>query len=736
MTMATAGRKPGGSGPTTPERKTGEMQESPPGKEEIEKRVKSRLKVEIVTQTEKGKPDTKINRYAATKSVVANLLKAQPDISICEREGSNSFSDPEEMPKDQMEFTKFFPTSVEDNRSFQKLTMEITVLSPRNIEEIKNSKDRAFFKYLVENSIYIKENKFDKLDVKEIGFIAGKSANLTWRPDFEKELHEALEKTTSALIPKFEVLPREMRYREKSGSLHGVKVLTIKCESDNADVLKAMLTDANLDKRKLGQFIPHGVSMNKLYEDGLQSQDDMDKDLTCIPVFGLAKEAMEAPMDGDHNLHKDMKSFLLDGIEVSEKVPLIEAIEQTNQTESDGKWMFICQAKHADAVKEYITSGLQQNYKESSKYDDEDLNTKKYPSPSVNRRTTPFNAQLDNYATAMMKTFPNFDSAASDNSQKKGNNNRRNQSNKNRGDTTTFDTTSDELFPALQGLNFTKKPNRNSAWNRTQEEKQKGKQSQALEVCKDAPRDVQELLKEIKEGNLKEMKEIKEGNLKEMKEVREEIRKEFTEQTKKMAEAQNKKMAEIKNEVRIEIGESLRATIMELFTRAFQQNTIGSGNTKHQLLKQFTETQQITASPGVSSPQYKKIKQKEAEDETKSEAHDSDRDELEAVQTLPTAFQQNTIESGNTKRQLLKELPETQQITASPGVSSPQYKKPKQKDAEDATMREANDSDSDEFEAAPTPPQPKTANSAGRRRLHLIDSRISLFRIAPQPGIQ
>jgi ABC-type Fe3+-citrate transport system substrate-binding protein len=163
--------------------------------------------------------------------------------------------------------------------------------------------------------------------------------------------------------------------------------------------------------------------------------------------------------------------------------------------------------------------------------------------------------------------------------------------------------------------------------------------------------------------------EKKEENLNFQEEIRKEVRKEMTEQTKKMAEAQNKKMAEIKEEVRDECSASLEATIMKLFTRAFQQNIIGSGNTK---------------------------------------------------------------------RQLLKEFPETQQITASPGVSSPQYKKPKQKDAEDETMREANNSDRDELEAVPTPPPTKDsqANSAGRRRLHLIDSRISFFRIAPPQGIQ
>jgi hypothetical protein len=112
-----------------------------------------------------------------------------------------------------------------------------------------------------------------------------------------------------------------MRYREKSESFYGVKVLTIKCESDNADVLKAMLTDANLDRGKLGQCIPHRVSVDNFYEAALHSQNDMEKNLTCIPVFGLAKEAMEAQMDGDHDFHKDRKSFLLDSIAFSEKVP-------------------------------------------------------------------------------------------------------------------------------------------------------------------------------------------------------------------------------------------------------------------------------------------------------------------------------------------------------------------------------------------------------------------------------
>jgi hypothetical protein len=107
-----------------------------------------------------------------------------------------------------------------------------------------------------------------------------------------------------------------------------------------------------------------------------------------------------------------------------------------------------------------------------------------------------------------------------------------------------------------------------------------------------------------------------------------------------MAEAQTKKMAEIKSEVRIEIGESLSAKIMELFTIAFQQNTIGNGNTKRQLLKQYPEeTPQTTASPGVSSPQHKKMKQRrDAEDEmdeTMRDALDSDSEELEAVQNLP-----------------------------------------------------------------------------------------------------
>jgi hypothetical protein len=633
MTMATDGRKPGGSETPPPEKKPEEMQVSPRGNEEVEKRTKTRIKVEIVIPKKKGKMDTTINRFAAVKSVIGNLLETQSDISICDKDGRMHFSHIDGMPKDQSEFTKFFPTSVEDKKGSKKLTTEITVLSSRSIEEIKR-KEPDFFNYLVDNNIYMKENKYDKLETKEVGFFAGKSAKLTWRPDFEKYIHDALTETTSASVPKFEVLAREMRHREKSG-FHSAKVLVIKCETDNADLLKEMLTNANLDKYKVGQFIPFGVSLDKFYEAALHSQNEMEKNLKCIPVFGLSKEAMEAKMEGEHNPHENMKAFFLDSLKASDKEPLIDAVERTTQTETDGKWMFICQIKHFDEVKQYVETDLQKDYMESSKYEDESLNTKyaKYPSPSMNRRTTPINANLDSYANTMMKQFSDFEYAVTDDSsqhkaQKKGN--RRNQPYQPFGDTTTFDTTSDEIFPALP--NHKKKSNRNNVWNRKQEEKQNFAKRlsglhdqgdfQESKDSTDVARADQEFRQQMQQDNLK---------------FQTEIRLEIANQNKKLEEQKDRD--DEKNDKLIAcIEEKFAELIKFTMGRTVSLDEEGAdSNTKRQLLNQFSDTKQIAASPSTSSPKYKK--QKENKDEEMNEENsDSAPDAVPTPSTLDSKF--------------------------------------------------------------------------------------------------
>jgi hypothetical protein len=87
-------------------------------------------------------------------------------------------------------------------------------------------------------------------------------------------------------------------------------------------------------------------------------------------VYLLAKEAMYAPLEGDSNIHPDLKSFLLDSrTSKDSKDLMIEAIKETTQTEEKGKGMFLVEAKNEDALIKFIESELPALYKKGFEYE-------------------------------------------------------------------------------------------------------------------------------------------------------------------------------------------------------------------------------------------------------------------------------------------------------------------------------------------------------------------------------
>eukprot|EP00978_Attheya_sp_CCMP212_P041607 scaffold240595_cov63-Attheya_sp.AAC.7 len=70
--------------------------------------------------------------------------------------------------------------------------------------------------------------------------------------------------------------------------------------------------------------------------------------MTAVPIFGIKVEAFDAVVTKDSGEVMDISEY------ISQFLPCIEKFEQTNKTESKGKWFIITKKTQVNAVYEFI----------------------------------------------------------------------------------------------------------------------------------------------------------------------------------------------------------------------------------------------------------------------------------------------------------------------------------------------------------------------------------------------
>jgi hypothetical protein len=117
---------------------------------------------------------------AILKPIVRAIFQAEPKMMIKKRTDSTLFSNMAGYPTDGKEFQEYFQTTTTRRQGKVRLLVEMHVVSTRTIAQIKQQEKQSYA-FLLEHSVYIKDHKFDSLELSDVGYLDHKSARFTCR---------------------------------------------------------------------------------------------------------------------------------------------------------------------------------------------------------------------------------------------------------------------------------------------------------------------------------------------------------------------------------------------------------------------------------------------------------------------------------------------------------------------------------------------------------------------------
>jgi hypothetical protein len=354
------------------------------------------LRAEIqIHKVQKGQAATATR--SAVRSMIEALIMTEPDTTIKSKDGSHSFKTIADFPDDKDKFALFFP-STKNTQAQRPSTMviELHLTSAQNLASLKKP-STVFFKHLFEKRIWLCHHKFSTLNLQSIGFFTERSTDYTWKSSFEDEIGSKLTacieedlaaKSPDNVIdtqeaeapPEFELTPRMIKHSYKKEGTSGqivteTRAYEIRCESTNKNRLIVLLMRISNNTRT-GKFIPHSMARSDPagYSDHIRNHNRFLGSIKMITVYGLRRQVMENPTDDSDN--PTFRGHLLD-FQDCQKMddgnvayqPMFLGIESTQQTDSLGKWMFLCTKQIAPRVIPWIDTLLPTLYETATLHD-------------------------------------------------------------------------------------------------------------------------------------------------------------------------------------------------------------------------------------------------------------------------------------------------------------------------------------------------------------------------------
>ena len=336
-----------------------------------------RLRAEFTNR----KRDGILDPATAIKGVLQAIMSVNPETSVQELIGTESFNDMTNFPKEENEQKRFFNVEFDNRPGSRKVVIEFRIVSSWNLATYKRSK---FMEYLKKENIRMNVHIFASLKLSSAGYFIGKSTKHTWYPHFEAELREALAECTDnetlEEVPLFEIAPKPQHYNNWQTKEHfSTYALDIQCQTEQLDELKNLLLKYGDQKDRFGEFVLKGVTHGSdlIYPDSMRRQNAYAENTTKVTVFGLHPEVMASYVDQTTTLHEKLMSVVSDKGE-----RMIYTIESTQLTSSHGKYFFICDKKHEEELTKFIDAMLAQTYKTASAHHDyEDEYLPDFPAP-------------------------------------------------------------------------------------------------------------------------------------------------------------------------------------------------------------------------------------------------------------------------------------------------------------------------------------------------------------------
>jgi hypothetical protein len=385
-----------------------EKKDPPPGKydhltkEEIRALVKERGEQMVETSTEMetqmkiefniGNNVTKFSVRQSAVKVLEKMKAIDPTLALKSvQDKTTVWKDMSKLPSDEAFGTHFNVREETSPRGPRKVVVHCRMISTQKLGDIKF--EANLLHYLRENKIWLNIDRFEMRRLASPGFFIDMHPRLTNL----KHLHGSLSRVMERTRVKDPKILAEWRTKnppksDKTGDnidriLEGMHnpipdfhiqsgrrafgagdsrvetdCLIVQSAADDATYLKALLASVyeNQEFNK-GMFVPTGIHLIEspaVLCSLLRRHNKYLQNTSAVSIFGMKEDALDSPVTLDSGEILDLKEFLL------KYVPGLAGIEETNKSESEGKWFFMVKKAKITAVTTFLDKHLKEIYEE------------------------------------------------------------------------------------------------------------------------------------------------------------------------------------------------------------------------------------------------------------------------------------------------------------------------------------------------------------------------------------
>ena len=337
---------------------------------------------------------TPFNQYAHVKGLLTMMkTKGKAEVIVHSiNDPKKTFKEMKDFPPDEEKFDAFFSYAKATAKGTPKrMYVVMKMTSDKTLKDMK--RNQVFFSYLTESKVFITDHKYgEDLTIVNLGIIMGRKTDYTWIDSIIIELREQLQadleekaqfgsmeddglidKDMLPTIPPFDISSKQV-YFNKAGDneQYSTRALKIRCGGEDATKLNKMLMAMEvMDKRK-GQFVPYGLGKSHPGKYSVQiTENNKKSDQTMkINVFGIHNKIMEGIVD-QYELYNNLRDLILAynvDNENGGNHMVFQAIEETNFTETKGKYFFVYHEDMHEAAITFVDTTLPGLIKQGTEY--------------------------------------------------------------------------------------------------------------------------------------------------------------------------------------------------------------------------------------------------------------------------------------------------------------------------------------------------------------------------------
>lgn len=302
-----------------------------------------------------------------------------------------SYTDLSNLPKDEATFKKHVSLHTEEFGKSQRITVCHTIKTDVSINQMKTNFENGLMSFLQEHRITIKVDKFERLQVSTIGWLADAHPDLIHRDTLKEEILETMEAqldgtdpeyedyldkgdpddfntttTQLVIIPVFELVLSTINYG-KGNERVTTRVIEIQCSREDEKILKIMMSSINLSSLAI-KFVPREflkLTSPEDYTNILTGQNEYLAKTIALSIFGMTRKAaeyiIETTTEVTNMTDEADSSHSIKNLIRSE--PYIQTIVPTMETDTTGKWLIITTIDDSTKAKHYIETEFKEIYR-------------------------------------------------------------------------------------------------------------------------------------------------------------------------------------------------------------------------------------------------------------------------------------------------------------------------------------------------------------------------------------